>query len=155
ISTYSGRVLTRQLEHMFTFARQVYAIVARVPYGRVISYGAIARLLGDPRKARQVGWAMAATPERRPKIPAHRVIRASGQLPGGDACGGYAAQRKRLESEGVTFLDDGRVDLDSHLWLPLEGAGAMPPHPSGRSDSRARAATREQARDADQHNGTE
>jgi methylated-DNA-protein-cysteine methyltransferase related protein len=105
-----------------SFPERVYAIVLEVPRGWVITYGAIARLLGDPRKARQVGWAMAATPERRPRIPAHRVIRASGELPGGQACGGYAAQRARLESEGVQFHDNGRVDLDEHLWLPDDAA---------------------------------
>ena len=107
---------------MSSFPERVYAIVLEVPRGWVITYGAIARLLGDPRKARQVGWAMAATPERRPRIPAHRVIRASGELAGGQACGGYAAQRARLESEGVQFHDNGRVDLDEHLWLPDDAA---------------------------------
>ena len=103
---------------MFTFARHVYAIVGSVPAGRVITYGAIARLLGDPRKAREVGWAMAATPDQSPPIPAHRVINARGQLSGGPAFGGYAVQRARLEAEGIEFLPDGRVDLDRYLWLP-------------------------------------
>jgi methylated-DNA-protein-cysteine methyltransferase related protein len=105
-----------------SFPERVYAIVLTVPRGRVISYGAIARLLGDPRKARQVGWAMAALPERRPRIPAHRVIRASGELPGGQACGGYSVHRARLETEGVHFLLDGRVDLDRYFWMPPEPA---------------------------------
>ncbi|HLZ31027.1 MAG TPA: MGMT family protein [Chloroflexota bacterium] len=101
---------------MRSFPEQVYAIVLAVPRGRVITYGAIARLLGDPRKARQVGWAMAATPDdRRPRIPAHRVIKASGGLPSG-----HEAHRARLESEGVRFLDDGRVDLEAHFWMPTE-----------------------------------
>jgi methylated-DNA-protein-cysteine methyltransferase-like protein len=99
---------------------RVYAIVASVPAGRVITYGAIARLLGDPRKAREVGWAMAATPQQQPPIPAHRVINARGELSGGPAFGGYAIQRARLEAEGVSFMADGRVDLDVYLWLPTE-----------------------------------
>ena len=115
---YNRRIVT-------SFPERVYAIVLQVPRGRVITYGAIAGLLGDPRKARQVGWAMAAMPDREPSIPAHRVIRASGDLAGGDACGGYAAQRARLESERVRFFDDGRVDLDRHLWLPVQ-AGLDP-----------------------------
>ena len=61
---------------MTSFPEQVYAIVLEVPRGRVITYGAIARVLGDPRKARQVGWAMAATPDRAAANPAHRVIKA-------------------------------------------------------------------------------
>jgi methylated-DNA-protein-cysteine methyltransferase-like protein len=96
----------------------VYAIVARVPRGRVITYGAIAHVLGDPRKARQVGWAMAATPDQKPKIPAHRVVNARGELSGGPAFGGYAVQRALLEAEGVLFRPDGRLDLDQYLWLP-------------------------------------
>ena len=101
-----------------SFPSRVYAIVASVPRGRVITYGAIARLLGDPRKARQVGWAMAATPRQTPPIPAHRVINARGELSGGPSFGGYAIQRGYLEAEGVQFEADGRVDLDRYLWLP-------------------------------------
>ena len=102
------------------FPRRVYAVVAGVPAGRVITYGAIARVLGDPRKAREVGWALAATPDQEPPIPAHRVINARGELSGGPAFGGYAVQRARLEAEGVVFQADGRVDLDQYLWLPAQ-----------------------------------
>jgi methylated-DNA-protein-cysteine methyltransferase related protein len=102
-----------------SFPQQVYEIVASVPYGRVITYGAIAHLLGDPRKAREVGWAMAATPDRTPPIPAHRVINARGEL-SGSAFGGIAVRRAQLEAEGVQFLADGRIDLERYLWLPTE-----------------------------------
>jgi len=101
-----------------SFPESVYAIVREVPPGRVITYGAIARLLGDPRKAREVGWAMAATPEREPPIPAHRVINMRGELSG--AFGGRARRRALLKAEGVGFLEDGGVDRDQHLWLPDE-----------------------------------
>ena len=97
--------------------QRVYAIVASVPYGRVITYGAIAHLLGDPRKAREVGWAMAVTPDRTPPIPAHRVINARGELSGSPS-GGIAVRRAQLEAEGVQFLSDGRIDLEQYLWLP-------------------------------------
>jgi methylated-DNA-protein-cysteine methyltransferase related protein len=100
-----------------SFPSQVYALVRRVPPGRVITYGAIARLLGDPRKAREVGWAMAATPAETPPIPAHRVINYRGDVSGGPGTE-HAARRKKLAAEGVTFLDDGRVDLERYLWLP-------------------------------------
>ncbi len=102
------------------FPARVYAIVRQVPPGAVITYGTIARLLGDPRKARQVGWAMAATPSASRPIPAHRVINARGELSGGEAFGGYCVQRKRLEAEGVVFDEDGRVDLERYLWLPSD-----------------------------------
>jgi methylated-DNA-protein-cysteine methyltransferase-like protein len=102
-----------------SFPQQVYAIVRQVPSGSVITYGAIARILGDPRKARQVGWAMALTPDdtRRP-IPAHRVVNARGDIPGGRASCRYQLHRKKLEAEGVVFLPDGHVDLERYLWLP-------------------------------------
>lgn len=105
------------------FPQRVYALVRRVPRGRVITYGAIARLLGNPRAARQVGWAMAAAPEASssgPRIPAHRVINAQGELSGRHAFGAEDLQRRRLEAEGVEFDADGRVELDRYLWLPSE-----------------------------------
>jgi methylated-DNA-protein-cysteine methyltransferase related protein len=101
-----------------SFPQQVYAIVEAVPPGYVITYGAIAHLMGEPRKAREVGWALAATPARVPPIPAHRVINARGELSGGHSFGGYAVQRALLEAEGVSFMANGRVDLDRYLWLP-------------------------------------
>jgi methylated-DNA-protein-cysteine methyltransferase-like protein len=102
---------------MLSFPERVYAIVLEVPAGRVITYGTIARLLGDPRKAREVGWAMAATPDRTPPIPAHRVINARGEVAGGPF-GGSAVRRSLLAAEGVAFDGNGRVDLERYLWLP-------------------------------------
>src|SRR5437588_13129695 len=127
-----------------SFPAQVYALVRAVPRGRVITYGLIARVLGEPRKARQVGWALAATPAWDPPLPAHRVINARGELSGGPAFGGYAVQRGKLEAEGVAFMRDGRVDLERYLWLPREVA-----------DSTASSPTGEQARDRNQHDRAE
>jgi methylated-DNA-protein-cysteine methyltransferase-like protein len=103
-----------------SFAQQVYAIVRQVPAGSVITYGAIARVLGDPRKARQVGWAMAVSPDGDDPaaVPAHRVVNARGDIPGGHASGRYRRHRKKLEAEGVVFTQDGRIDLERYLWLP-------------------------------------
>jgi methylated-DNA-protein-cysteine methyltransferase related protein len=98
-----------------SFADDVYALVCQVPRGRVITYGAVARVLGDPRKARQVGWAMATAPA---EVPAHRVINARGDIPGGHTSRRYRVHRKRLEAEAIVFTYDGRVDLDRYLWLP-------------------------------------
>jgi methylated-DNA-protein-cysteine methyltransferase related protein len=101
-----------------SFPKRVYALVRQVPPGRVITYGAIAHVLGEPRKAREVGWAMAAARSAVPRIPAHRVINARGELSGGPSFGGYEVQRRMLEAEGVVFMDNGRVDLERYLWLP-------------------------------------
>ncbi|MGE5619999.1 MAG: MGMT family protein [Sphingomonadaceae bacterium] len=99
------------------FNQQVYEIVARIPRGKVTTYGAIAEALGDRRKAREVGWALYAKP-RDVDAPAHRVINREGKLTGGWAFGSPDVQRGLLEAEGVTFLPDDRVDLRKHLWKP-------------------------------------
>ena len=94
-----------------TFFEMVYNVVARIPYGKVVSYGQIARLLGEPRAARKVGWAMSRCPEH---LPWQRVIMADGTVTGGV----FAEERRALlKSEGVQFLSDGRVDMKSCSWL--------------------------------------
>ena len=96
---------------MNLFFKQVYDIVERIPYGKVISYGEIARLLGRPRAAREVGWAMRNCPD---DLPWQRVVMADGSVTGGV----YAEIRRGLlESEDVTFLPDGRVDMSICRWL--------------------------------------
>lgn len=100
-----------------TFFDIVYTAARLVPPGRVTSYGAIARALGHPLKAREVGWALAMLPHEH-DVPAHRVVGARGDLrckygfrvPGG--------QRGLLESEGVEFDRYGRVRMDAFSWEP-------------------------------------
>ena len=95
---------------MTPFFEQVYGIVEKIPYGRVVSYGQIAWMLGSPRAARQVGWAMRCCPDG---LPWQRVVKADGEITGG----AYAELRKaRLEAEGVPFLPDGRVDMAKCRW---------------------------------------
>ncbi len=87
------------------FFAAVYAVVAAIPYGKVMTYGDIARQIGYPRKARFVGFAMRACPE---DLPWHRVVKADGSIAGG----GFAPVRKMLlDQEGIPFLPDGRIDL--------------------------------------------
>ena len=92
------------------FFQQVYALVAQIPYGRVISYGGIAKLLGRANGARMVGWAMRRCPEQ---LPWHRVIKADGSIADGGEAG---LRRALLAREGIPFLPDGRVDLGRCLW---------------------------------------
>ena len=95
---------------MNPFFKQVYGIVEHIPYGKVISYGEIARLLGRPRAAREVGWAMRCCPN---DLPWQRVVMADGSVTGGV----YAdIRRAMLESESVPFLPDGRVDMCKSRW---------------------------------------
>jgi methylated-DNA-protein-cysteine methyltransferase-like protein len=103
---------------MASFNEQVYGLVRRVPEGRVITYGSIARLLGDPRKAREVGWAMAVCPE---DVPAHRVINRFGGVSGDASSTEAAHRRSMLEVEGVLFDPRGRCDLSVYEWLPSNG----------------------------------
>ncbi len=97
------------------FFDEVYKLVGRIPVGRVATYGQIAALLGNPRGARTVGWAMRAAP-REMNLPCHRVVRSDGRLAPGHAFGGEEIQRSVLESEGITFLADGRIDIARHQW---------------------------------------
>ena len=90
-----------------TFFQSVYTIVAAIPYGKVVSYGDIARAVGYPRRARFVGFAMRACPE---ELPWHRVVMADGSITGGDFA---PVRRMLLEREGVPFLADGRVDIEA------------------------------------------
>ena len=97
------------------FAEQVYEAVARIPRGKVATYGQIAMLAGSPRASRIVGGALHRNPEPG-KTPCHRVVFRDGSLAPGFAFGGTGAQRALLEAEGVAFLPDGRVDMARHQW---------------------------------------
>ena len=97
------------------FFQQVYEIVKQIPLGKVTTYGTIARLVGNPRASRQVGWALHVNPE--PFVtPCHRVVNRDGKLSGAFAFGGKNVQHDLLAKEGVTFVDDDTVDLTKHLW---------------------------------------
>ena len=100
-----------------TFFECVWSVAAKVPRGKVTTYGAIARALGSPGAARTVGWAMRAAPAGS-KLPCHRVVNVRGELSPEDVFGGPDVQRSLLESEGVTFDMQGRVDMKRHLWVP-------------------------------------
>ncbi|MDO4538781.1 MAG: MGMT family protein [Coriobacteriales bacterium] len=100
---------------MGAFNDSVYELVRQIPRGRVASYGQVARMVGSPRNARFVGYALHVNPEPG-VIPCHRVVFKDGHLAPGFAFGGPDAQRELLEAEGVAFLDDGRVDMSRYQW---------------------------------------
>jgi methylated-DNA-protein-cysteine methyltransferase related protein len=97
---------------------RIYAIIRRIPKGRVATYGQIADLAGLPGHARQVGYALYAL--REPStVPWHRVINAQGRLSLGRVIPeGDVEQRIRLEIEGVEFDADGKVALGRFQWRP-------------------------------------
>src|SRR5215207_6750724 len=100
-----------------TFFARVFAVVSRIPRGRVTTYGAIARALGTPRAARSVGWALSLAPDE-DALPCHRVVDRNGFLSGGWHWGHPDIMAGLLSDEGVPFLDTHRVDLAACLWLP-------------------------------------
>lgn len=101
---------------------RIYAVVRRIPRGRVATYGQVAQLAGLPGHARQVGYALHAMATERP-VPWHRVMNARGEVSVRSEPGGDSAQRAFLEREGVVFDRSGRVDLARYQWRP-RGAAA-------------------------------
>ena len=99
------------------FQRDVYTLVRSIPVGKVTTYGTIALALGAPRHARQVGQALAGQADE--DAPAHRVVNRSGVLTGEHAFGPPGTMRAMLEQEGVTFQEDGRVDMRRHFREPF------------------------------------
>lgn len=110
------------------FFEQVYRLVRLVPPGKVTSYGAIARMLGHPRAARTVGWALHSLPpsvppaggdEGRGDVPWHRVINSQGHIPTSGREHSADLQRALLEAEGIKFDEHGAVDWDRFGWEGL------------------------------------
>lgn len=90
------------------FFEEVYEIVKKVPYGKVITYGKIAELLGNKRMSRQVGWALHVNPSPE-TIPCYRVVNRYGEVSKAFAFGGSNAQIELLKAEGVKFDEKGCV----------------------------------------------
>jgi len=110
--------------HDLSFFDKVYAVTRPVPYGRVTSYGAIARFLGSGRSARMVGWAMNASHHSEDFIPAHRVVNRVGLLSGKNHFGSPNIMKELLESEGITIDNDQVVDFQELFWDPQKELSA-------------------------------
>lgn len=91
----------------------IYNVVKGIPKGRVMTYGQVAALAGNPMWARVVGYALHVNPEPG-VIPCHRVVDRNGRVAPGFAFGGTDAQRMLLEGEGVAFLENGLVDMENY-----------------------------------------
>ena len=90
--------------------QEIYKIVAEIPKGKVMTYGQVARSVGNPRWARLVGQAMFYAPDEM-DIPYHRVLNCKGEMAPDYAFGGQDMQRKMLKDEGIIFKPNGCVDL--------------------------------------------
>jgi len=101
------------------FFEKVYQVAKKIPYGRVTSYGAIAKYLGAERSARMVGWAMNAS-HNNDEIPAHRVVNRNGLLTGKSHFDGTNLMQQLLESEGISVKNNQIIDFKKHFWNPKD-----------------------------------
>jgi methylated-DNA-protein-cysteine methyltransferase-like protein len=95
----------------------IYAVVRRIPLGRVATYGQVAELADRPGQARQVGFALSALGSGT-RVPWQRVVNAQGRCSLRTESGCELTQRRLLEDEGVPFAASGRIDLERHRWRP-------------------------------------
>ena len=105
-------------EELFFFEK-VYDVVREIPFGRVCSYGLIARHLGSPQSARMVGWAMNAS-HIKEDVPAHRVVNKIGLLTGKQHFEGTNLMQQLLESEGIQIKENQVVDFEQFVWNPAD-----------------------------------
>ncbi len=99
---------------MSTFEK-IYAVVRKIPKGKVATYGQVAIMAGNPHWSQVVGYALHSNPEPM-IIPCHRVVNRFGKLAPSFAFGGEGVQRQLLENEGIVFENDGTVDLKKYCW---------------------------------------
>jgi len=99
------------------FFEKVYDVVRKVPYGKVTTYGAIAKALGAAKSARVVGYAMNAS-HAQENVPAHRVVNRNGVLTGKHHFPGTHVMQQMLEDEGVVVENDQIINFEKHLWIP-------------------------------------
>lgn len=98
------------------FFEKVYLVVKKIPPGKVATYGQIAQILGKPRSARVVGWALHVNRDK--EVPCHRVVNKEGRLATTFGMGGWEEQKRGLQAEGVKFADEKHVFLKKYLWQP-------------------------------------
>ena len=103
-----------------SFFEDVYDVVRQIPKGRVTSYGAIASYLGTKMSARMVGWAMNASFQITPKVPAHRVMNRNGMLSGKAHFGTPTLMQELLEKEKIKIKNDTILDFEKKFWDPVK-----------------------------------
>ena len=101
------------------FFSRVYEVTKLIPYGRITSYGAIARFLGSGRSARMVGWALNVSHNNHEFIPAHRVVNRNGFLTGKHHFGNTSTMEQLLENEGITIENDRITNFKEKFWDPM------------------------------------
>ncbi len=99
------------------FFQRVYEVVKQIPYGRITTYGAIAKKIGAPKSARMVGYALNAS-HLNEDVPAHRVVNRKGLLTGKHHFQGTNLMQQLLESEGVKIKENTVQNFDECFWEP-------------------------------------
>jgi methylated-DNA-protein-cysteine methyltransferase-like protein len=97
---------------------KIYAIVRKIPKGKVTSYGAIADTIGTKTTARMVGWAMNASHSATPKVPAHRVVNRNGLLTGRHHFATPTLMQELLEAEKIEIKDNQIINFEKNFWKP-------------------------------------
>ena len=101
------------------FFKKVYDVVRKIPYGKVTTYGAIAKSIGSPQAARMVVRALNKSfTESGSFIPAHRVVNRNGLLTGKNHFPNKNTMQEMLESEGLKVIDNKILNFQKYLWLP-------------------------------------
>ncbi|MCD4793763.1 MAG: MGMT family protein [Bacteroidales bacterium] len=100
------------------FFEKVYDITRKIPYGKVTSYGSIAKHTGSAKSARMVGWALNKSELQNPPVPAHRVVNRNGLLTGKNNFANMNTMQELLESEGVKVANNRVIDFEKHFWNP-------------------------------------
>lgn len=99
------------------FFQKVYKVVKQVPYGKITTYGAIAKKIGAPKAARMVGYALNAS-HNLDDVPAHRVVNRKGLLTGKHHFQGTNLMQQLLENEGVVIKENVVQNFNDHFWEP-------------------------------------
>ncbi len=102
-------------KHKKDFFEKVFSVVAKIPYGKVTTYGHIAEVCGIKSSARTVGWALNSA--KNSNLPCHRVVNRFGALTGKLHFGSPFLMEELLRSEGVEFDKNGNVRMDKHMWI--------------------------------------
>ncbi len=101
------------------FFDQVYTVTRQIPFGKVTTYGAIAKYLGSPQSARMVGWALNAS-KNDDTVPAHRVVNKNGLLSGKQHFKGTNLMQQLLENENISIRDHQITNFKDHFWEPFQ-----------------------------------
>lgn len=99
------------------FYNKVYRVVRKIPFGRVTTYGAIAKFIGSPSSSRVVGWALNSS-HNDSSIPAHRVVNRNGLLTGKHHFFGHDLMEQLLQNEGINVIDNQVQEFEIKFWKP-------------------------------------